>query len=82
MRTKSPHAILWGHRIATTRKALRRPQQWLADQLNVHQATVCNWEKGWQAPSDIYRGPLARVLGVDPGWLFSYDDANGDEAAA
>lgn len=85
MRHRSAHATTWGQRIAAARRAKNPPltQVELAAAVGVNQATVSCWELGQYAPSDIYRVPIARALGVPPEDLFSYDtDGNGDEAAA
>ena len=79
---RSPNAALWGQRIRTARKAKGLSQVVLANHLGVAQTSICRWEAGHTSPSDIYRGPLAHALGVDPAWLFAHEHPNGDEAAA
>lgn len=81
MRRKPPHAVILGQRISALRKPLGS-QQWLADKLGVHQATVAHWECGYQAPHDKYRAAIARVLGTDYTALWRIEPTNGDEEAA
>lgn len=78
-----PH--IWGQRIRTTRRALGMTQVQLAEAAGVAQQLISIWENGHVAPRDVNRVRLARALGVEPGWLFSYEipaPTNGDIEAA
>lgn len=85
MQRRSPYAKQWGARIQRTRSQLGYSQEWLAEQVGVKQAQVSRWESGDKVPTDINRIVIAHALGVDPNWLFRYDDdppTNGDDEQA
>lgn len=46
----------------------------LAAQLDVTQATVANYERGYTSPSLGKVSELARITGVDLGWLIDGDE--------
>lgn len=74
---------VWGQRIATARLAVPLTQAELAAAMGVGQQQVSKWESGLQAPREEIRLRLARVLGLAPEVLFSYDvEVSGGENAA
>jgi transcriptional regulator with XRE-family HTH domain len=73
---------LWGTRIREARRAAGYTQASFAVALGVDQANVSRWERGLASPHDDRRPLIAKLLGVDPNWLFSFDGSNGDTEAA
>ena len=47
-------------------------QQQLANKLNVHQMTVCGWERGSREPAFDMLFKLAAVLECDPNYLLGW----------
>jgi transcriptional regulator with XRE-family HTH domain len=62
--------------LTTSREQQGLSQEELAEQLNVAQGTVSAWENGTQIPTRKHRGPLAKVLHLDP------KDVEAEAAAA
>jgi transcriptional regulator with XRE-family HTH domain len=72
---------VWGNRIREARKAAGYSQAAFAVAVGVDQANVSRWERGLASPHDDRRPLIAKLLGIDPAILFSYDDADGGQAA-
>lgn len=72
---------VWGVRIREARIAAGYTQAQFAIAVGVDQANVSRWERGIASPHDARRPLIARLLGVDPAVLFSYDtDGEGEVA--
>ena len=52
--------------LKSRRLALGYTQSYLADKLNVNQASVANWERGKNIPARKYHRPLAALLNCEP----------------
>lgn len=58
-----------GNRIKSARQTRKRSQQWLADEIGVHQTSVTQWETGRTDPATENLKRLAKALNVDFEWL-------------
>ncbi|WP_274570652.1 helix-turn-helix domain-containing protein [Neisseria leonii] len=58
-----------GNRIKLARKTAKRSQQWLADEIGVHQTSVTQWETGKTDPTTENLSRIAQVLDVSFEWL-------------
>lgn len=58
-----------GFRIKEARKARRRTQQWLADEVGVKQSSVSLWEQGETEPATANCASIAQALRISFEWL-------------
>lgn len=71
MKDKTKSAI--GQRVKTARKHRKRSQQWLADEVNVRQSSVSEWEREANNPSTNNLVSISKSLGVSYQWLATGD---------
>jgi transcriptional regulator with XRE-family HTH domain len=66
-------ATLWGRRIRRTRRASELTATEVAKRAGISRTYLHDIEAGRYRPSDALRVRIARVLGVEPSDLFTYD---------
>lgn len=59
------------HRLKSSRKRHGLSQTELAEQIQVSQPTIANWERGGHIPRPDALSRIAKALGTDPAWLIS-----------
>lgn len=62
-----------GQRIKIARKFRKRSQQWLADEVNVRQSSVSEWEREANNPSTNNLVSISKCLSVSYQWLATGD---------
>ena len=58
-----------GNRIKLARKARKKSQEWLAEEIGVRQTSVSAWERGSSDPATENMSRVAQVLDVSFEWL-------------
>ena len=58
-----------GNRIKLARKARKKSQEWLAEEIGVRQTSVSAWERGSSDPATENTSRVAQVLDVSFEWL-------------
>ncbi|EEG08212.1 helix-turn-helix domain-containing protein [Pseudogulbenkiania ferrooxidans] len=61
--------MIIGFRIKEARKARRRTQKWLADEVGVKQSSVSQWEMGETEPTTANCSSVAQALRISFEWL-------------
>lgn len=72
---KNARLELWGNNIRSHRKALKKSQLELAEELGLKQQSVSYWEKGLTAPRDDHKLAVARALQTEVAYLFPLREA-------